>query len=655
MSNRILRFADFELDHGRYQLRHGDRVLKLEKIPMDLLILLLEANGQLVTREQIVERLWGKEVYLDTEHGINTAVRKIRLALHDAPDNPRFVGTVTGRGYRFIAPLSEVPVNGNGFRSQPNASDTSTETDALPAQTHSPEDVTRAPELRLSSPGSALAPEVTRTGVSRRHWPLIAATVVLCLAAAAALLALNPGLRDRLFSAHRASQISSIAVLPLNNLSGDPSQDYFADGMTDELTTMLAKNTSLRVVSRTSAMQYKGAKRPLGEIARELGVDGILEGSISRAADHVHMTVQLIYAPTDSHVWAESYDRDSSQALSLPAELSQTLAARLKITAANIRPQRHINPEAHDTYLRGRYLWFRGDNIHSQEYFEKAIQIQPDYATAWSGLADSYATSGMDLRPAAEVAQKVEAAARKAVELDGSLAEAHHSMAAWYLFYAWDLPHAEAESKRAIELDPKLAEAHHLRSYILMSMKHPDEALREQQRSTELAPFERPWTLGRTYLQLRQFDAAISELLLRIQALPEEHMLHFTLSRAYWHKSMWTESEQELEKGLRLLSQERDSETAHRTFERGGQKAVQQWQVDRIKAGARKEYISPLDIARECAYLGDKNETLKYLEEAYRERAPKLILLQTEPAFDLFHSEPRYQNIVRKMGLPVSQ
>ncbi|MFZ0955930.1 MAG: winged helix-turn-helix domain-containing protein, partial [Candidatus Sulfotelmatobacter sp.] len=480
------KFAEFQLDCASYELRRHGRAQKserisLERIPMELLILLLERQGSVVTRQEIVDRLWGKDVFVDTEHGINTAIRKVRQALKDDPDSPRFVHTVSGKGYRFIAerignppgsPLPEAPL--------------------LP---------------RLTEPGAvenAAAPEAASSTTK-----MIAAAAI-CLIAAATLVFL---FRARLFPSTHAAQIHSLAVIPLANLSGDQSQDYFADGMTDELITALAKNRTLRVVSRTSAMQYKGVKRPLPDIARELNVDGILEGSIERTPNSVHMTVQLIYAPTDTHIWAESYDRDLNHVYSLPEELSQTIAKEVKVATSPAPARRYISPEAHDAYLHGRYFWFTFDKApQALPYFEKAIQLQPDYAAAWSGLADTYMLSGMngDALPL-DMMPKAEAAARKALELDNSLPEAHGTMGAWYLFCAWDLPRAEAEARRSVELGPNDSQAHYLLSVVFESENRFAEALAEQKRSAELDPFIHPWEVGEFYTDAGQYDAAIDE------------------------------------------------------------------------------------------------------------------------------------------------
>src|ERR1700722_5824101 len=425
-------FGEFELDRERFELRRNGDALKLERIPLELLLLLAERQGAVVTRQEIIDSLWGKDVFVDTEHGINTAIRKIRQTLKDDPEQPRFVQTVTGKGYRFVAEINGTPPE------PPRAAPQTLEAPLAPPPAWG----------RPPRPSSAAE-------VSLRARAIVALPLLLATAAALTLL-----FRSQIFP-NRAAQIHSIAVLPLVNLSGDATQDYVADGMTDELITSLAKNRNLRVVSRTSAMQYKGVKRPLPDIARELNVDGILEGSIERAPNSVHMTVQLIYAPTDSHVWAESYDRDLSVAIFLPEELSQTIAQEVKAAVSPPTRQHSISPEAHDAYLQGLYFWYRGDFDHSKQYFQKAIDLQPDYAAAWAGLGISYGgQAGGDTPPQAAFA-KDEENSKKALDLDDSVAEAPQSMAALYLFRAWDWNHAEAEARRAIELDPNLAGAHH--------------------------------------------------------------------------------------------------------------------------------------------------------------------------------------------------
>ena len=630
LTSSVYKFGEFELDCSRYELRRSGRALKLERIPMDLLILLLERDGQVVSRQEIVERLWGKDVFVDTEHGINTAIRKIRTALGEKIEHPRFILTLSGKGYRFV-PETLNP-NGNGT--------------AAAAEKVSP------PTEALNSPN----PEAIRTKTDERLSSRWVGAAIGLLLVAGATVALNvTGLHDRVFARNQIGPIHSIAVLPLANLSGDASQEYFADGMTDELITALAKNRSLRVVSRTSAMQYKGVRRPLPNIARELGVDGILEGSVERSGNRVHMTAQLIYAPTDTHIWAESYDRDLNGALSLPEELSQIVANEAKVTSAPVRPSRYINPEAHDTYLRGRYFWFSHKYDRSRECFEKAIQLQPDYAAAWDGLGDSYgasAVSGIPPQDAQDAFAKQEAFVRRALELDDSLPEAHNSMAAFYLFSAWDWHRAEAESLRAVELNPNYAEGRLIHSLILYTLNRDDEGLQERKRSAEIDPFARPWALGDAYLLHRQYDAAVNELRARAETEPQDPEIQFSLSEAYLFKGMKNEAALHQEQTFLAEGDKKSAEAVKRAFERGGIRGMGEWLLGQDLEQAHKKYVSSYTLAYDYARLERKEDTLRALEDSYREHYPWLPLVQKEPVFDFLHSEPRYHDIVKKMGLP---
>jgi TolB-like protein/DNA-binding winged helix-turn-helix (wHTH) protein len=629
MAGGSYHFGEFELDRERFELRRNGRALKVERIPMELLLLLVEKDGAVVSRQEIIDRLWGKDVFVDTEHGINTAIRKIRQSLKDDPENPRFVQTVTGKGYRFVAET-------NDHVEPPASSETAGSQEALVGKYARADKNAHVGTGALARPGGA---EVPRRG-----------GVILALSLLLAIAALTFLFRSRIFPT-RAAQIHSIAVIPLANLSGDPSQEYFADGMTDELITALAKNRSLRVVSRTSVMQFKGAKRPLPDIARELNVDGILEGSIERTPNSVHMTVQLIYAPTDSHVWAESYDRDLNHAYSLPEELSQTIAKEVKSATSPAPAQRYVSPEAHDAYLHGRYFWFTFNVSNTLPYFEKAIQLQPDYAAAWSGLADTYAIDGMQNRPASEVSEKCHAAALKAVELDPSLPEAHNSLSAWYLFYAWDPARAEVEARRALALDPNYAEGHHVLSYILEAQQRYPEAAVEARRSAELDPFAHIWELGVFYTNIHQYDAALKELTMQRLARPDDSDIAFNLAKLYWLKGMYKESQSEYERGLDLQHDSATKAAAHQAWTTGGEPAVERWGVKNIKALARKQYFGTSFVASIIAFSGDKDETIKYLEASYRMHDPDLIFIQNEPLFDFLHSDPRYQALAKKMGL----
>jgi len=615
----ILRFGVFELDPHSGELRKKGMKIKLHGQPIDILALLMERPGQVVTREEIQNKLWSDQTFVDFEQGLNNAMKRLRSALDDNAESPHYIETVPRKGYRFIGTVDRLPQNGAGI--------------AAPAA-----EKPRAGE---------------RPGKSRKAALVVVALLFSGLVAALFLGANFHGWRDRIFAKHRIGPIHSLAVLPLANLSGDPAQDYYADGMTDELITVLAENRSLRVVSRTSTMQYKGVNRPLREIAQALGVDGILEGSVNRSASHVHVNLQLIYAPTDTHVWAQSYDRDLNGALLLPQEMSQVIATEAKVASAPAKVKRYISPEAHDAYLRGRYFWFAQNYDESKKYFEKATELQPDYAAAWDGLGDSYGQNAVDEETAPEAAfENQKRYTLKALELDDSLPEAHNSMAVYYFCAAWDWKRAEAESLRAIELNPNYAEAHNQYSHFLTAMNRDEEALREQQRSQEIDPFARPWALGLVYIRLRHYDEAIHALQMGAEVRPRDLATLFFLFEAYWFEGMKKEAGQTAERMFEIEGDHHSADTVQQALNRGVDPPVGELLLRQDQEFSRKGYRSPLHLAWDYAVLQRKEETLRALEDSFRERAPLLVFLQREPAFDFLHSEPRYRALVAKMGLP---
>jgi TolB-like protein/DNA-binding winged helix-turn-helix (wHTH) protein len=649
MAAGILEFGEFHLDCDRFELRRGGVPLRLERQPMELLILLASSGGRLVTRPEIVRSLWDSEVFVDTEHGINTAIRKIRHTLREDPDNPRFLQTVTGKGYRFVGVTTIAPATNPGAPSSP------TTPPGAPSVREAGSPVSLLTGVGADGwdrtlPGAPSSPAVlssAKLGSHRRSWLIASSAAVAIIILTVATLGVR-SVHGR--TAHPA--ITSLAVLPLDNLTGDPSQNYLADGMTDELTTQLAKDSTLRVISRTSVMQYKGARRPLPEIARQLNVDGILEGSISRSNGLVHITVQLIQAPTDTHLWAESYDRSPQDLVTLPEDAALTIAKETHTYIAPTATQRYVSPAAHDAYLRGHYLWFAGNDEASGQYFLKATQLQPDYALAWAGLSSYYGAGAVDFKldPRQALPLAV-AAARKSVELDPSLPEAHTDLGAVYWVSDWNFDAALNELNRAIELDPKQSEAWHLRSKILVQLNRYQEGIEEQRKAMEITPFERPWAMAYIFLMTRNFDAAITDAEQRIEADPSP-ILWWTLSEAYRGKGMDKESEQALEKALLLWNNSSDQQAIHRAFARGGRGAVLHWYIDKYKAESQKHYVSPYHFALLYAQLGDRQQALAYLDECVRQHAPPVLDLQQDTAFDSLHSDPHYRAIVQKIGLP---
>jgi len=504
---------------------------------------------------------------------------------------------------------------------------------------------------------AAAAPAPPRSRA--RRWPLaVAAVTVLTLAA---LVGFNVGgLREKLLGRGGPPRIESLAVLPLANLSGDPQQDYFAEGMTEALIGDLAKIHSLRVISRTSVMRYKGSDKPLPQIAKELNVDAVVEGSVQRAGDRVRITAQLIYAPTDTHLWADSYERDLRDVLTLQSEVAQAIAHEIQIKMsaqeqARLARGRQVNPEAHEAYLKGRYYlekWSPDGAKKAEEYFQEAVAKDPNYGPAYAGLAETYSWGVPGLSPE-EGAARTRDAALKALAVDDTLGEAHASLAIVYQ-NDWDLPAADREFKKAIELNPNYGAAHHWYSHLLLAMGRFDESLTESQRFVELDPLSPAphLHLGYHYLIARQYDDCIREELKTLQMDPNYIIAHSQLGQAYLGKGMYREAIQELEKARELSSDDpaylaylgHALGVAGRTNE-----ARQVLEQLRKRPGVVDSYPGYLAVV--YAGLGDKEQALTWLEKAYEKRASWLVILQAEPVFSSLRSEPRFQALLRGMGL----
>lgn len=627
MPGAAFEFGNFRVDCERFELQKEGRSLKLERKPMELLMLLAGSKGRLVTRAEIAERMWDKEVFVDTEHGINTAIRKIRAALGDDPENPTFVQTVPGMGYRFVVPVT--------VKSEEAHSEVVEK--ALPV-----------PEGISSLPSSA--PRETRWPA--KFWLPASATSLVIVVVLAGIVGSHP-LAARLLHFRQTQAINSLAVIPLDNLSGDPSQESFADGMTDELVTMLAKDSTLRITSRTSMTRFKGTRLPLPEIASQLGVDGILEGSVSHTADRVHMTVQLIYARTDAHVWAESYDRALNDASFVPDEAARAIAARVHQALPAAPAARYVSPQAHEAYLRGRYLW---ENFHYDEAgknFRQALALQPDFANAWAGLASYYGGSTVDgfLDPR-DAWPKAESAAVKAVQLDPDSAEAHVALGAVYFFYHWDWQRARQEIRRAYDLDPHLGDTYQLEAKLFAVLNRKAEAVDVQKKAMELNPFVRPWGLVMTYDTTRQYDAALDDARLRLETDPQNPSLLINLSDVYRCKGMHKEAAKYLADSFAAFGLPKWATGVRAAYAHGGYPAVIRWQIAEHVERAKGGYSSPVEEAQLYAQLGDREKALSLLEEGLAQRSPELVFIQSDPAYDSLHNEARYRSVVQRVGLP---
>jgi tetratricopeptide (TPR) repeat protein len=366
------------------------------------------------------------------------------------------------------------------------------------------------------------------------------------------------------------------------------------------------------------------------------------------------VNAQLIRASNDSHLWSESYERDLGDVLSLQDELARAIADEVRVTAApSDAPPARFNPEAHDAYLRGRYDWYQGDYPKSRAFFQKAIDLDPAYAPGYSGLADSYIGQCVSGElPAKDGMPKGEAAARKALEIDDSLAEAHNSLAAADLFYHWDWPGAEKEVERAIELNPSYSEAHHLYDYILGTTNRPAEGLQQERIAEQLDPFARPWAIGWALFHERRFDDLIRLYRSQLESLPRNPDLHSGLADAYYFKGMFKESITEYETSLTLAGDTEGATALESIYRSGGYKGALGWRLDLLKKKAKSQYVSPLALAELSAVLGRQDEAIHYLQEALDQHAPRLVWLKQDPYFDSLHSDPRYQAIVKRVGLP---
>jgi TolB-like protein/DNA-binding winged helix-turn-helix (wHTH) protein/Tfp pilus assembly protein PilF len=607
---------------------------------MELLILLASREGQLVTRTEIADRLWASEVFVDTEHGINTAIRKLRYLLRDDPGHPQFIQTVVGMGYRFIAPITTVQtpsseaVPPGAAPIEPAALDPIQAREAI-----SPEELAGVPAPSLSTSNPRFA-----------HWIGLTALAALLITIPIVTVGAHP-LGERLLHRNQQPAISSLAVLPLDNLSGDSSQDYFADGMTDELITMLAKESSLRIVSRTSVMQYRGARRPLPEIAQALHADAILEGSVSRSAGQVHMTLQLIRADTDSHLWADSYQRDAND-VALPDEAAKAIANQLHRAVPAVKAARYVSPAAHDAYLHGKYLWFGDHMEESGAWFQKAINLQPDYALAWTGLADYYgegiAADALD--PRTSIVPE-EQAAQRALELDPNLPQAHQAMAAMFLIDRWDWADADREILRAISLDPQNGELYYLRACGLQAVNRQAEAIELGKKTMELDPFSRPYALAGFYEGARQFDAALKEIRLRLEANPNNLDLLGLEMDTLRRMGNYKEAVDVWARWHILTGDPQSAVNLRRAWDRGGARGFVRWQLDRRLLQSKSRYVSPVELASYYAQLGEKERTLALLEEGYRQHSTDTLWIQEDPAYDFLHSDSRFRAIVQRTGV----
>jgi len=499
----------------------------------------------------------------------------------------------------------------------------------------------------------------------RRRTALIAGFGMVLLAAVLVGFDVG-GSWDRLVGRERPPQIRSLAVLPLENLSRDPDQEYFADGMTDAVITDLAKIGALRVISRPSVMRYKRTQRSVPEIAKDLNVDAIVEGSIERSGDRVRITAQLIRAATEQHLWAEAYDRDLHDVLRVQEEIARSIAQEIQI---QLTPQeqalltrgRPVDPEAYGLYLKGRYFW----NKRTQEstdraitLFHQAIDKDPGYASAYSGLADCYILSGIafdvgSLSPTQAFPQ-AKSAAERAIQLDDTLAEGHNSLAYVRLLYDWDWPGSEAEFRRALALNPGYANAHHWYAHLLMASGRREEALAESKQALNLDQLNPAMNvhLGWHYIYARQYDLALAQLRKALELDPNHSLGNWYLGWVYEQQGKYADALQAMHKAQELLKGNTAlvADIGH-VYAISGDKPAALKILEELNESSRRTYVSPFEVALIYVALGRKNEALQWLEKAYTDRSDLLIYLNADPRLDSIRSDPQFVDLAHRVGL----
>jgi TolB-like protein/DNA-binding winged helix-turn-helix (wHTH) protein/Tfp pilus assembly protein PilF len=632
-----LRFGVFELDLRAGELRKHGLLVRLQEQPLQVLTMLLEQPGELVTREELQKKLWPANTFVDFDHGLNKAISKIRDALGDSAESPRFVETVSRRGYRFLAEVKAA--------------------DAGPV---------RSPDVALSrhpttdTQGrvpSAAKPATPKHRLLSLAWKLSLPVLFILLASFATWKFYSKNLPS--------SKIRSLAVLPLESLSADASQDYFADGMTDELITDLGQISALRVISRTSVMPYKRARKPLPQIAKELNVDAVVEGTVLRSGDRVRITAQLIEATADKHLWAGSYEGDLRDALTLQNQVARSIAEQIRISLspqeqAVLKSAKVVNPEAYEAYLKGRYFWNKrtADGLKTAvDYFNQAIAKDPNYAQAYTGLADTYALLGdwqYGVMSPKEAFPKAKAAAIKALELDSTLSEAHNSLAFCFDAFDWDLESAGKEFQRAIELNPGYATAHHWYAWHLSLLGRYGEAIEEMRKAKDLDPLSLIINsdLAELLVIAHFYDESIAQSRKTIEMDPNFALAHNQLAQAYLHKHMYDEAIAELQKAVDLSG---GSPTCianlARAYAASGRSKEAVKLLSDLKNRSNRSYFDASEIAVIYAALGDNDQAMNWLEKGYEERFNPGVLLR--PGFDPLRSDPRFKDLVRRIGFPL--
>jgi TolB-like protein/DNA-binding winged helix-turn-helix (wHTH) protein/Tfp pilus assembly protein PilF len=626
-----IRFGhDFEFDFRTLKLRRSGRVLKLERIPTEILAVLVEQPGQLVSRQHLVERIWGKDVFLDTDNSINGAIRKVRQVLKDNPEEPRFIQTVTGKGYRFIAAVTD------------------------------PEEQRLLVVPKAQPPFRE--PLAVKPALAKRSIAFSVSVLILLLAAVGAYL-WSRSQKRHLVSNGRWM----LAVLPFENLTGDLNQDYFSDGMTEEMIARLGSldPQHLGVIARTSVMQYKHNKKALDQIGRELRVQYALEGSVRRDSGKVRITAQLIQVKDQTHLWAREYDREPGNLLAIQGEIAQQIANEIQFkiggnerrNSASRAVPSPSESRAHELYLKGRFFCNKrtAQGLRQAiEYFQAAVAKDPAYAPAYAGLAESNALmGGYSGEPPIEFIPKARAAVRRALELDDQLPEAHSALAVIAQNYDWDWSTAEKEYRRAIQLNPNYATGHHWYAECLALQGRFGEAFPEIENARELDPLSLiiATDYGALLYFSRQYDRAIEQFrgVLDMEPnFPRAHMLVW----AYAQKGLFADALADAQaRRTRDDSQPWSWAMIAYASGRSGDQAGAKLALERLEQLKQQRTLDSLSFAVAYIGMGDNDKALQWLKKAYRERSSSLTALKVDPIYDPLRNDPRFRELMQGVGL----
>ena len=638
---KIYRFGAFELRPATRELYKSGIKLKLRPQAFQVLEVLARSGGQIVSRDQLRELLWGPETFVDFDQSLNTCIRELRAVLNDTTRSGRYIETVPKLGYRMVVPVECEIVTEAKHSSIDSKPRIESEWETLPP------------------PPMSAVPRRTRRRV---HWP-VALTAAVLLACAIVYVRWTA---FRHYPAQASRTRVMLAVLPFDNLTGDSEQDYFSDGLTEEVITQLGSLDPQRlgVIARTSVMHYKQSTAPLSQVGRELGVQYVLEGSVRREANRLLVTAQLIQLKDQTQLWSREYEREPSGILTLQAEMAHEMSDEMQGALPDVRPvsaAEAYSPkpttEAYDLYLKGEFFWNKRTVRGFQqaiEYFQQAIDKDPQYARAYVGLADSYALLGeYSAAPETEFMPKAREAALHALRLDDSLPEAHTALALVVQNYDWDWETSDREFRRAIELNPNYATAHHWYAEHLMWEGRFDEALAESERARELDPLSLIIAAdnGAILYYARQYDRAIAQFQ-KVLAMDPSFPRAYLIVNAYAQQGRYADALANLG-NISHVSGEQPFVFSERAFLYGRLGNVEQAHVAlrQLEQMRARNQVDAETILLAYMGLGDKEHALECLGDAYAQHSTTISALKVEPAYDPLRGDPRFQDLLHRVNL----